>query len=173
MTVLFPEATPVLGNQKVLVVDTVALLTAPDLSTEIGAGTTLDISCFIRDWNPDVQANPGQAPPRMCTTLQLPQEGRTQMQAIELRYVYDPQAATSTTMDLARLMLLLGLVLLGVFLLGLPYTPGLAFADYTETVKFRCGRQNYIQGDGDEFREYEIRQFLYPLADFTHGQVVA
>lgn len=173
MTVLFPEATPVLGNQKVLVVDTVALLTAPDLSTEIGAGTTLDISCFIRDWNPDVQANPGQAPPRMCTTLQLPQEGRTQMQAIELRYVYDPQAATSTDDNKARLKLLQGLEFFAVVRKGLPYTTAMAIADYTETVKFRCGRQNYIQGDGDEFREYEIRQFLYPLADFTHGQVVA
>lgn len=174
MTVLFPEATPVLGNLKVLVLDALASLAAPDLSSEIGGAGTLDISCFIRNWSPDFTTNTGSAPNRMCTTVVLPQEGQTQAGAISIAYPYDPQAATSTTDNKARLKLARGAELFAVVRKGLPYTTAMGVDDYTEAIKFRCGRQNYVQSGDDEFAEFEIQQMLFPLqAEPTFGQVVA
>lgn len=174
MSVLFPEATPVLGNLKVVVADAVADLTAPKIATEIEAATSLDISCFIRAWNLDISTNSGSAPDRLCTTLTLPQEGRTQLGAISISYVYDPQAATSTDDNKARLKLVQGTEFFAVYRKGLPYTTAwAATSQYTEAVKFRCGRQNFVQSGDDEFAEFEIQQMLYPVAAPVHGVVAA
>lgn len=173
MTVLYPESTPTLGNLKVLVVDDIASAAAPGLSSEIGDAGTLDISCFIRDWNPSFESNSGTAPRRACTTTVLPIEGTTNFQAISLAYVYDPQAATSTDDNKARLKLAQGSEFFIVARKGLPYTDAMAAGDYTEVIKVRCGRQNYVRSGDDEFAEFEIQQMLYPVTDITHGQVVA
>lgn len=173
MTVIFPEATPVHLNLKVAVVDAVAALAAPDLSTEIGAGTTLDVSCFVRAWNPEISTNSGQAPDRLCSSLSLPIEGKTQMNAIPLSYVYDPQAATSTDDNKARLKLVQGTEFFVVVRKGLPYTTAFAATQYSEVWKVRCGRQNYVQSGADEFAEFEIQQMLYPILEPVHGQIVA
>lgn len=173
MSVLFPEATPVLGNLKVAVLDAVAVPAAPDLSTEIGDADTLDISCFIRDWNPSFESNSGTAPRRACTTTVLPIEGTTNFQAIALSYVYDPQAATSTDDNKARLKLVQGTEFFIVARKGLPYSTAFAASQYSEVLKVRCGRQNYVKSGDDEFAEFEIQQMLYPLTDITQGQIVA
>ena len=47
MTVLYPEATQVYGNTSALVVQTMAAPSAPDLSTDIQAVTTVNVSCFL------------------------------------------------------------------------------------------------------------------------------
>lgn len=173
MTVLYPEATPVLGNTKVLVTPSVATKTAPDLSAEIGHASALDISMFIRNWNPDIQTNTGTAPTRLGTTLQLPLEGQTQLSGILISYVYDPQAATSTDDNKARLLLTQGSEHAAVVRKGLPFTTAFDVGQYTETLTFRCGRQNYVQSGDDEFSEYEIQQYLFPLIEPVHGQIVA
>lgn len=173
MSVLMPEATNVSGNLKIVAALTVAVPATPDLSAEISAGTSLDVSCFIRTWNPEIQTNSGTAPPRVCTTAQMPTEGYSQFSAVELRYVYDPQAATSTDDNKARLMFAQGTEISFVVRKGHPYTTAFAATQYTEVWKMRAGRQNYVRSGDDEFAEYEISQMFYPLAEPTHGQVVA
>lgn len=174
MSVMFPEATPVLGNTKVIIVDSIASLAAPDLSSEIGAGTSLDVSCFVRNWLTPETTNSGSAPNRLCTTATLPQEGRTQIEPISLAYVYDPQAATSTDDNKARLKLIQGTEFYAVVRKGKPYTTAFAVADYVEVYKIRCGRQNYQTSGDDDFAEFEIQQMLFRTAvDRTFGQIVA
>ncbi len=173
MTVLYPEATPLNGTVKVAVLNTVANLAAPDLSDEIGAVSTLDISCFIRDWNPAFETGEGQAPKRLCTTLVLPVEGNTTLSAIPLAYVYDPQAATSTDDNKARLKLTQGSEFYIVVRKGLPYTTAFAASQYVETIKVRCGRQNYVRSSDDEYAEAEIQQKLFPIIEPVHGQIAA
>lgn len=173
MTVLYPEATPVLGNQKVLVTPTIAVYTAPDLSTEIAHANALDVSMFIRAWNPDITTNTGTAPTRLGTTIQLPLEGQTQLAAFEVRYVYDPQAATSTDDNKARLKFTQGSEWGVVVRDGLPFTEAFDVGDFTQALKIRCGRQNYVKSGDDEFAEFEIQQFWFPLTEPVHGQVVA
>ena len=174
MTVIYPEATPVQGNTKVVAVLTIADPEAPDLSSEIGAVTSLDLSCFLRDFNPEMQSNSGSAPSRLCTTVQLPVEGNTQFQAIEIRYVYDPQAADSTDENKAKALLLRGTEFYAVVRKGLDArNTALAVGQYVEVWKFRAGRQNFVRSGEDEFSEYEVQQLLYPLTEPVYGQIVA
>lgn len=174
MTVIYPEATPVQGNTKYAVVLTIATPTAPDLSAEISAATTLDISCYIRDFNPEVQSNTGFAPARACTTVQLPVEGLTQFSPIELRYVYDPQAADATDENKLKTLLTRGTEFFMVVRKGLDArTDNFSVGDYVEVWKFRAGRQNRGRSGTDEFGEYEIVQNLFPLTEAEYGQIVA
>lgn len=173
MTVLFPEATPVHLNLKVVVANTITTSTAPATATEINAGTSLDVSCFIRAWNPEISTNSGSAPDRLCTSLTLPIEGKTQLSAISLAYVYDPQEATSTDNNKARLKLTQGTEFFIVARKGLPYTTAFAAGQFTEVWKVRCGRQNFVQSDDDEFAEFEIQQMLYPILAPVHGTAAA
>jgi hypothetical protein len=173
MPIIYPEATTVQGNTKVFATASVAVLTAPDLSSEL-VSPGLDISCFIRDFNPEIQSNSGSSPARLCSTVQLPVEGNTQFNPIELRYVYDPQAATSTDDNKARLLFARGTEFYFVVRKGLDaQDTDFAAGQYVETWKFRMGRQNYLRSGEDEFGEYEIVQMAFPLIEPVHGQVVA
>jgi len=174
VTVIYPEATPVQGNTKAKLVLTIATLTAPDLSSEVDAASSLDVSCFIRDFNPEMQSNSGQAPSRLCTTVQLPVEGNTQFNPVEVRYVYDPQAATSTDDNKLRLAVPKGTEFYLVVRKGLDaQASAFAAGQYVETWKFRAGRQNYVRSGTDEFSEYEISQQWFPLIEPVHGQIIA
>jgi hypothetical protein len=173
MPIIYPEATTVQGNTKVFATAAVAVLSAPDLSSEL-VSPGLDISCFIRDFNPEIQSNTGSAPSRLCTTVQLPVEGNTQFNPIELRYVYDPQAATSTDDNKARLLLTRGAEFYFVVRKGLDaQDTDFAAGQYVETWKFRMGRQNYLRSGEDEFGEYEIVQMAFPLIEPVHGTIAA
>lgn len=174
MSILYPEATPVQGNTKIQVVADISSLSAPSLATEIDDAASLDISCFIRDWNPELQSNQGNSPSRLCTTVQLPVEGNTQFNPIEIRYVYDPQAATSTDDNKARALLTRGSEFYFVVRKGLDaQNTDWAASQYVEVWKVRCGRQNYVRSGEDEFSEYEITQQIFPLTEPTFGQIAA
>lgn len=174
MSILYPEATPVQGNTKIQVVASIATLTAPSLASEIHATGSLDISCFIRDWNPELNSNQGNAPARLCTTVQLPVEGNTQFNPIEIRYVYDPQAATTTADNKARALLTKGSEFYFVIRKGLDaQATDWAASQYAEVWKVRCGRQNYVRSGQDEFSEYEIVQQIFPLTEPTFAQLAA
>ncbi len=174
MTVITPEATPVQGNTKAWFVLTVAAPATLDLSSEIGHASTIDVSCFLRDFNPEMSSNSGNSPGRLCTTVQLPVEGNTQFSPIEVRYVYDPQAATSTDDNKLRLAAVRGTEFYLVVRKGLDaQSVAGAAGQYTETWKFRAGRQNYVRSGTDEFSEYEISQQWFPLIEPVHGAIVA
>lgn len=174
MSIIYPEATPVQGNTSIAVVASIADLEAPDLSSEIGAVGSLILSCFIRDWNPELQNNQGNAPARLCTTVQLPVEGNTQFNPIEIRYVYDPQALDSTDDNKAKALLTRGSEFYFVVRKGLDaQNTDWAASQYAEVWKVRCGRQNYVRSGQDEFSEYEISQLVFPLTEPTFAQIVA
>lgn len=159
---------------KIQAVASISVLASPDLSSEINAAGSVDLSCFVRDWNPELNSNQGNAPSRLCTTVQLPVEGNTQFSPIELRYVYDPQAATSTDDNKARVLLAQGTEFYFVVRKGLAaQTTDWAAGQYAEVWKVRCGRQNYVRSGQDEFSEYEISQLVFPLTEPTFAQIVA
>lgn len=174
MAVIYPEATPVQGNTSIVAVASIADLEAPDLATEINAAGSVDISCFVRDWNPELTNNQGNAPSRLCTTVQLPVEGNTQFSPIEIRYVYDPQAADTTDDNKAKALLTRGTELYFVVRKGLD-AQNTAFAadQHVEVWKVRCGRQNKVRSGEDEFSEYEISQQVFPLIEPVDGVVAS
>lgn len=173
MTYIYPEGTPVQGNTKIQVVAAIASLSAPDLSSEINAVASLDISFFLRDWNPELQSNQGNAPARLGTTVQLPVEGNTQFNPIEARYVYDPQAASSTNDNKALALLTRGSEFYFVVRKGISAETDWTAGDHVEVWKIRCGRQNKVRSGTDEFSEYEITQQIFPLTEPTDGVLVA
>lgn len=174
MTVIYPEATPVQGNTKVQAVLSIADTSAPSLASEINAASSVDLSCFLRDWNPEITNNSGTSPARLCTTVQLPVEGNTQFQPIEVRYVYDPQAADSTDDNKALALLVRGTEFYAVVRKGLDaQNTDWATTQHVEVWRFRCGRQNRLRSGEDEFGEYEIVQQIFPLTEPDYGVVAA
>ncbi len=152
MTVHFPEATPVLGNIKVNAMLAVANLAAIKLATEWNAASSVDLSCFLRPFATNVTSASGTAPNRLCTTITLPNEGRTEIGAFELRYVYNPQEDDTDPDNKAKGLLVRGAVLTLGIRKGLDarLVPA-AVGDHTEAWAVRLGRQNRVtSGDDDQ-----------------------
>jgi len=174
MTIIYPEATPVQGNVGVKAILTVATPAAASLATEVNAATSLDLSCFLRDWMAEPNPNSGTAPPRLCAPDEFPIEGRTQYPAIEGRYVYNPQEADSTNNNKAKALLLKGTVLQIMVRLGLDADQTTyAAAQRYELWKVRCGSQIRTRSGDDEFAEFEIRQNFYPILAPVYGVIAA
>ena len=174
MTVYFPEATPVLGNLKMNAILTVADPAAIKLATEWNANSSVDLTCFVRPLIPSATTNSGSAPNRMCTTITLPNEGRTEISAFELRYVYDPQADDTDPDNKAKALLVRGLSLTLAFRKGLDARAvAPAVGQKTEAWYGRLGRQNRVTSGDDDQAEFEISQMFFPKSDVVYGALVA
>lgn len=174
MTVIYPEATPVQGNTSLLLMTDVADLDSVSLAGEINDVTSLNVSCFVRDWNPEMTSNTGNAPARLCSTVQLPVEGNTQFAPIEARYVYDPQSADSSDDNKAKAFLTRGTEFYALVRKGFDaQSAAFAVGQRYELWKFRAGRQNRVRSGTDEFSEYEISQQWFPLTEPVDGVIVA
>jgi hypothetical protein len=154
--VLYPDATKAQGNVSVTIVATIAAPTAPDLSSEINAAGSVNVSCFLFDNGSLVTANTNKvtAPARLCTTEQFQELGNTTYEVADLQYVYDPQAASSTSDNKAKALLLEGAEVYIVERLGLPAggsTPtDYAVGQYVNVYHVRLGKQNRVrQGDAE------------------------
>lgn len=173
MSVFYTEATPSLGNTKVKLVLSIASMTAPKLATEINAATSFDVTLTFRDWDPQVNTNSGQAPARLGTTTQMPQEGLSQYQGIEVRYPYDPQEDDTDPNNDAKALLTRGTVLYAVVRKGPDAEDPFAVGDRVEVWKIRAGRQNRGKSGTDEFAEFEIMQMVFPMREEENEAVVA
>lgn len=172
MSVFFPEASPVLGNLAVRWIATAADLEAIDLSSEWSAGTSLDLSCFLRPLSPAGSQSTGSSPNRICTTITLPQAGRTELSAFDLRYVYDPQATGTSNNDALDTLTEFAEGIL-VVRKGIPFTTAGAAGQQYEAWSVRLGRQNRVQSGDDDFAEFEVSQMAFPTADVVYGTLVA
>lgn len=174
MSVYFPEATPVLGNLAVRWISTAANLSAISLATEWNAASSVDLSCFLRPLAPSASQSTGSAPNRVCTTITLPQAGRTEISAFELRYIYDPQGDPATDPDNDALAALVELGE-GILVLrkGVAFSTAGAAGQRYEAWKGVLGRQNRVTSGDDDFAEFEISQMFFPNADVTYGTLAA
>lgn len=174
MTVIYPEATPVQGYTSLVLMTDVTTPTAVSLAGEINDASSVNVSCFVRDFNPEMTNNTGTAPARLCTTVQLPVEGNTQFSPIEVRYVYDPQGADSTDDNKAKAFLTRGTEFYALVRKGFDaQADAFAATQRYELWKFRAGRQNKVRSGEDEFAEYEISQQWFPLLEPVDGVIAA
>lgn len=174
MTVLFPEATKVQGNTSVVVVQTVANMAAPDLSSEVNAASSVNVSCFLYgDLNPTVTTNKGEAPRRLCTTQVFQQFGNTTYEVPDLQYVYDPQSDDTVDANKAKAALAEGSEVFLVVRRGLnAQTDAVAAGDRVDVWNVRLGPQNRsTTGDG-EFDEYSITQSVIALGPPQYGVAI-
>lgn len=171
---IYPEATPVQGNTSVVLLTSVAELDSVSLATEVNAATSVNVSCFVRDWNPEMTSNTGNAPARLCSTVQLPVEGNTQFAPIEARYVYDPQADDASDDNKAKAFLTRGTEFYALVRKGFDaQADAFAAGQRYELWRFRAGRQNRVRSGTDEFSEFEISQQWFPLTEPVDGVLVA
>lgn len=172
MSTYFPEATPVLGNLAVRWIASATDLEAISLATEWNGATSVDLSCFLRPLMPTGSQATGSAPNRICTTITLPQAGRTEISAFDLRYVYDPQGGATADND-ALDTLVEGTEGILVFRKGIAFGTAGAVAQKYEAWRGRLGRQNRVASGDDDFAEFEISQMFFPNADVVHGTIAA
>lgn len=166
MTVLFPEATQVYGNTSVLVVQTMANPAVPDLSSDINAVTTVNVSCFLYSGGVGTSTTAkGEAPKRLCTKSVLQQFGSTTYEVTDLQYTYDPQAALSGDGNEAREALVEGTDVYLLIRRGLDaQDTAYAVGQRVDVWHVKLGPQNKTQtGDGD-FDEYSITQSVIALS---------
>lgn len=175
MTVVFPEAVKQQGNTSVLFVQAVATPTAPDLSSEIGAGTTVNVSCYLYTGGVVTQTqNRGAAPRRLCTVDELQQLGTRTTEITDIQYVYDPQAPNNDPANVARTALVADsewymIQRKGLSAINTAYTAG----QKVTVTHVKLGVQNEgVTGDG-EFDEYSITQSLIALSPPASGTIVA
>lgn len=174
MSVIFPEATKSQGNTSVLVVQTIANMTAPDLSSELQAVTTVNASCYLYgDLNPTISTAKGEAPRRLCTTEVFQQFGNTTYEIPDLTYVYDPQEDDTDEANEAKAALVEGSEVFLVIRRGLnARTVALAAGQLVDVWHVRLGPQNRsVTGDG-EFDEYAITQSVIPLEPPEYGVAI-
>lgn len=173
MSIYEPEATPSLGATKVAVATAVANDDAPKLATEIHAASSVEGTMVFRDFAPTVDTNSGNAPRRVGTKNQFPEEGLANYQALEVRYPHNPQGDDSDADNKMRAALTEGttrkvIVREGPDAIDVPF----AVDDFSVVWTVRCGRQTRTRTDDSEFSEFEIAQKLYPVKAEVYGQIV-
>ena len=176
MTVLFPEFTTQLGNTSVTVVQTIANMAAPDLSTEINGASSVNVSCFLYSGGVGTATtNKGAAPRRLCTKSELQRLGLTTYDVSDLSYGYDPQAADSTDTNKAKAALVEGTDVYLIVRRGLDaQDAAYAAGQYVDVWHVELGPQNRTQTGDGEFDEYSITQTVAVLEDPELGvQIVA
>lgn len=173
MTVVFPDAVKQQGNTSVVFVSTVADPTAPKLATEINAGTSVNVSCFLYSGG-DVTStqNTGAAPRRLCTTTELQQFGTKTTAITDVQYVYSPQGAPTDPSNAAKTALVEGTVWYMIQRRGLSATTSaLATTQKVKVTKVQVGAQNEgVTGTG-EFDEFSITQSIIALSPPVAGVI--
>lgn len=175
MTFVFPEATPILGNSSILVVQDMADPSAPSLATDIGAATTVNVSGYLYSGGTGTSnTNKGEAPRRVATKSSVQQFGTTNYEVTDLQYTYDPQAALSADANAAREALAEGAEVFLVIRRGLDVeNTAMAAGQKVDVWPVRLGPQNKTQTGDGEFDEYSITQTVVALGPPTEDVSIA
>lgn len=85
------------ASLRVWVVTTIANTAAPIAATEVGAGTTIDATCYLTNGFAPDAAVATISDDRLCLAQILEDKGATTWSISELEYVYDVQNAASVS----------------------------------------------------------------------------
>lgn len=170
-----PAATKTQGNDKIVFVTTLASPAAPKIATEINAASSVEGTlAMYGSWRPATNVNTGSAPPRIGTTVQLPQEGNAQLQAIAVTYPWDPSEDDTAPDNKLKALLAEGAELYVVVRKGVDKDSVWTVGDTVDVWHVRAGYQDTDSATGDdEFGEYQCAQNLIPLASKVRGTVAA
>jgi len=85
------------ASLRVWFVTTLANPAAPSVSTEINAGSTVDVTCYLTNgFNPDA-AVATISDDRLCLAVVLEDKGVTTWTLADLEYIWDPQTPASVS----------------------------------------------------------------------------
>ncbi len=158
MTIIEPEATPVLGNVKVKAVLTVADRTAPKLATEINHATSVELTCALiaGGWTPSGAQGKGQRQRRLCRKSSAETLNAVQWTIGALQYSLGSPQAPNTDI---QSMMAEGAKVNIVERLGLdaeddPFTVG----EKTRTHYLQLGEPIAVYDTNDENAEFLVMQ---------------
>lgn len=170
-----PVATKTQGNDKIVFMTPVTTPAAPSLATNINAASSVEATlAMYGTWNAPVNVNTGQAPVRVGTTSQLPQEGNAQRQVIPITYPVDPSVAKTDANNKLWSLLAEGTEVDVFVRRGVDKDTNFAASDRGWLYRCRAGFQPEPSRTGDdEFAEYQVAQNLIPIAEPVEAVIAA
>lgn len=173
--IFFPAGVKVQGNDKIVLMTAVADRTAPSLATEIGAATSVEITeAAYGTWSAPVNVNTGNAPTRIGTVEQEPEEGNAQRQVIPFAFPVDPGKPKSDPVNKLWALLEQGTTLFVFVRRGKSKDTDFAVGDVGLVYQVTAGFQPEPSATGDdEFAEYQVAQNLIPKGSPVEATLVA
>lgn len=170
-----PAAVKVQGTNKIVITTSVASATAPSLATDVNAATAVEATlAMYGQWRPPVTVGTGNAPVRIGTTVQLPQEGNAQLGVIPVTYPHDPSADDTDPNNKLRALLAEGTEVYVIVRKGVDKDTAWAVGDRVDVWHVRAGYQDTdATTDEGEYAEAAVAQNLVPLATKVEGTLVA
>lgn len=158
---IFPNSVNAQGNVKLQWVETIASIAAPDLSSEIGAAGSLDVSSMLLEggWQPGVDVNRVQAKRRISQRQTNQKFGTSTRTLADLQYQVDPQATAGSSGKKAFETLTEGSTGYIVERLGLDaVSVDWAAGQYVNVYPVELGDQNIPVDTSDEAAEFFVQQ---------------
>ena len=157
-------STPADGNTLVRLVTAIADTSAPKVATELNAGSSVDISCYLTagGWKPSLSEQV-ISDERVCTTQTYEQKGRSQ-RGLEAEYIDNTNSANATTFNKAKDTLVPGTPMFVVVRTGLPYGTALAAGQKVTVYPITPGEYSELPPEANSV--FKIAQKL-----FVTGQV--
>lgn len=117
---------PVDGNTLVKIVSAIADTAAPKVATELNAGSSVDISCYLTagGYKPSLSEQV-ITDERLCDSQSFEQKGRSQ-RGLDVEYIDNTNTANAATLNKAKDTLVPGTPMFIVVRTGMPYTTALA-----------------------------------------------
>lgn len=177
MSIFFPEAVKAQGNTALGIgVVAPANKLAPSLATNLAlAAAGLNASCYVfGEIEFTTNQNKGEAPRRMCSTVQLQQFGNKTFEIGTIMLVWDPQEDDTVEVNAAKALLADGAELWLYIRRGIPAeTTQFAVGQKVEVrhVKVSGGRPGKT-GDG-EFDEFSWMVDAVDMEPPTYGAILA
>ena len=157
MATALPPSIPVDGNLHVRWTPAVADMNAPTMA-EWTAG--VDITCYLQDTKVGVSQEQTSVPDRrMCRTTAVQTPGPATATSDDITYVYDPQAADESPVNVAAETLIKGEQ--GYFLVrrGLPYETEAAAGQFVEVQHDELGVRWDSSSPTEDQSKYTQRRF--------------
>lgn len=176
MTVIFePPGVKAQGNDKIVFMTACANPASPSLATEIKAASSVEATkALYGTWDAPVSVNTGNAPSRVGTKSQLPQEGNANRQVIPVAYPVDPSKPKSDTNNKMWALLAEGTEVFVLVRRGTDIDTDFAAADTGLVYHCRAGFQPEPGQTGtDDLREYQVAQNLIPMGEPVEATVAA
>lgn len=144
------------ATTKVAILTAIVDMSAPKL-TELNAGTTVDISCYLTGdgWNPNVTENT-ITDERLCTE-QIFEEPGDYTESLEATFIYDNVTAAD---DKARLALTPYTLKFAVVRIGKKAALAWAIGDLVDVYSFKGGQQRKNAGGRNTKFNMTQRMFL-------------
>lgn len=163
MTLYAVEGVSTQGNETVIYVPTLAVPSAPDISSEVGSAvaTALNLGFALRGFSPSAEQGTSEDV-RLASVQTFESPGRVKPTIDDVTYVYDPQAPADTDENAHYETLKPGVTGYLIDRRGIPATTVPAVGQLVDVYPIQCGAQRRVAVDPSaEGGKFEIIQKFF------------